>query len=117
MRDLVVRTAPISVHAPGPRRSTTKHTLSDVEISAREAIRRQEARVHVDAMLSPRQQTERTLTSPPSSPSPTESSTLPRALSSASTLSLRRWSSGSVRWVARPFAIGWVVGPEGTVGA
>lgn len=115
MRDLVVRTAPISVHAPGPRRSATKHTLGDVEISAREAIGRQEARVHVNAVLSPRQSTERAFTSPPSSP--TESSTLPRALSSASTLSLRRWSSGSVRWVARPFATGWVVGPEGTVGA
>lgn len=86
----------------------------------------EEARVHVNAVLCvvPRQPA---ATPPPrlhhhaaAGPYPvlhTESSTLLRAVSSASRFSFLRCSSAKVRWAAPPLVARAVVGPEGTVGA
>lgn len=99
------------------------HTLCDVDIGAREAIRGEEVGVHVDAVLLC---VRRVTGQPPAvvsgSPlwerqAPTESSTLLRALSSSSVFSFLRCNSVKVRWAEPPLAARAVVGPDGTVGA
>lgn len=96
-------------------------TLSDIYVGAREAVRSEEASVHVDAVLCGLSALCRFVPVPLLMLLPcithTESSTLLRALSSDSMFSFLRCSSAKVRWAVPPLVARAVVGPEGTVGA
>lgn len=109
IRALVVRTTSFSANRRDLQRAI--HTLGNIDVGARKSIVREKVRVHVNAVLGYVSDVGRL------GGEQTESRTLPSALSSASTLSFLRCSSANVRWVARPFTMGCVVGPEGTVGA
>lgn len=103
------------------KKSLSARTLSDINIGARKAICGEKAGVHVDAMLYALLASEMLTTLLPTPSASvcmhTESSTLLRALSSASILSFLRCSSAKVRWAVPPLVARPVVGPEGTVGA
>lgn len=95
-----------------------QHTLRDIDVGARKAIGGQKACVHVDAVLCHGQRhCSPGVKGSSRSVLHTESSTLLRALSSASVFSFLCCSSANERCAAPPLVALAVVGPDGTVGA
>ncbi len=117
MRALVVRTGPASQPSERKRGNThmESHTLRNVDVCPWEAIRREEARVHADAVLG--SHVSRRSDTLGERAARTESRTPLSTFSSASAASFLRWSSRKDRWPALPLALGADVGPDGTVGA
>src|SRR6187402_997918 len=113
IRDLVVRTYSISAirHHPYGREF---HTLCHIKVCSRKAIGSKESCVHIHTMLP----TISTVVAWAEA-KPTESSTPPKALISASILSFLDWSCANVKpLVCVPFVFADPeVGPERTVGA
>lgn len=99
--------------------ATMLRTLRDIHIGSREPVRSSEGRVHGGPVLRSSSAMTRTeqggLELGPRDP--TDSSTPPRAFSSASMFSFFCDSSAKDRCAALPFVIGRDEGPEGTVGA